>query len=84
MATTKYLFQRGSAPILQWGRMAPRGRRAADLVSLGAYENTTIIPGGPEPIQGLGGILTDVTNNMGSFVVGLVVGALGYHVIKGV
>lgn len=76
----QYLFQRGSAPILQWKTTPPRARRAADLVSLGTYENTTIIPGGPEPIQG---ILDDVKTSMGSFAIGILVGALGYHVIKG-
>lgn len=46
-----YPFQRDSSAIVQWRRgVPPMPTRAADNVSLGSV---TIIPGGPEPIQGI-------------------------------
>lgn len=48
-----YIFQRNSSPIVNWASgWPPRPTRAADNVSLGGI---TMVPGGPEMIQGTGG-----------------------------
>lgn len=46
---SRYLYDRGSKPIVAWTHgIPPAPTRAADNVSLGSV---TIIPGGPEAIQ---------------------------------
>jgi len=78
---SKYLFQRGSAPILQWRHgIPPRARRAADNVALGYVPDMTIVPGGPEPIAG---IADTITQNFSSFGLGLVVGMVAYRLVAG-
>lgn len=53
MPMPSYIFQRGSQPLVQWrGGLPPRPTRAADNVALGALGNITMVPGGPEAIQG--------------------------------
>jgi len=75
---SKYLFQRGSAPLVQWRHgIPPRAIRAADNISLG---DMTIVPGGPEPIEG---IADTITQNFSSFGLGLVVGMVVYRLVAG-
>jgi hypothetical protein len=73
-----YIYQRGSAPLLQWrDGIPPRPIRAADNVALG---DVTIIPGGPEPIEGL---MDDIKANFSTFAIGVFVGIFGYHIWQG-
>jgi len=47
-----YVYQRGnSAPILQWRHGVPPA--AVPCPDLGAWQPVTIVPGGPESIQGI-------------------------------
>ena len=80
----RYIYQRGSAPLLSWKGGPPRQSRAADTVSLGSLETPTIglplpRPGSPEPVGGLGcgcdsrrDIVIDLVSP--SFVAGAAVG----------
>lgn len=54
----KYAYQRGGAPILSWKTTPPQQSRAGSIRSLGSLGNPTLelpVPGGPEPLAGLGG-----------------------------
>lgn len=66
----RYAYQRDGRPLVYWGAepSAPRQTRAADTVALGSLGGSTLdgptlggpstilpVPGGPEPILGMGG-----------------------------
>jgi hypothetical protein len=70
-----YVYMRGAQPLLQWrGGIPPRPIRAADNVALG---NISMVPGGPEAIQGFS------SDEMFSFALGAAAGGVVAYLMLG-